>query len=119
MCHVLSIKKISFFSWSKTDYLEKEKAIHEDCQLIETAFFNLKENAGTRSGGIKGHLLHEDDVRMSHRKIGKILATLGLEVKTQKKFKKQSTSPINDPRIKTNALNRNFKVTYPNPSMGR
>jgi len=112
MCHVLSIKKSSFFSWCKTDHLAKEKTRHEDYQLIEHAFFDLKENAGTR--GIKGYLLHEKEKRMCRRKIGKILATLGLKIKTQKRFKKQSTATINDPRIKPNILNRHFKVSYPN-----
>ena len=112
MCRVLSVKKSSYFSWTQIDHLQKEQAAHEDYQLIENAFFDLKENAGAR--GIKGFLLHEKDVRMSRRKIGKIMETLGLEVKTQKKFKKQSTAPINDPRIMPNTLNRNFEVSYPN-----
>ncbi len=54
MCHVLSIRKSSFFSWRETDHLAKEKTRHEDCQLIENAFFYLKENAEAR--GIKGYL---------------------------------------------------------------
>ena len=112
MCCVLSVKKSSYFSWTQIDRSQKEQAAHEDYQLIETAFFNLKDNAGTR--GIKGYLLHENDVRISRRKIGKILSTLGLKVKTQKKFKKQSTAAVNDPRIMPNILNRHFEVSYPN-----
>lgn len=112
MCRVLSVKKSSYFSWTQIDHLQKEQSAHEDYQLIETAFFDLKGNAGTR--GIKGHLLHKNDERISRRKIGKILATLGLEVKTQKKFKKQSTAAVNDPRIMPNILNRHFEVSYPN-----
>ncbi|MBL1260429.1 MAG: IS3 family transposase [Thiotrichaceae bacterium] len=112
MCRVLSVKKSSYFSWTQIDHLQKEKSAHEDYQLIEKAFFDLKENAGTR--GIKGHLLHKNDEQISRRKIGKILATLGLEVKTQKKFKKQSTAAVNDPRIMPNILNRHFEVSYPN-----
>jgi len=112
MCRVLSVKKSSYFSWTQIDHSEMEQATHEDHQLIEKAFFNLKENAGTR--GIKGYLLHENDVRISRRKIGKVLSMLGLKVKTQKKFKKQSTAAVNDPRIMPNILNRNFAVSYPN-----
>jgi putative transposase len=88
MCRVLSVKKSSYFSWSQVDHSEKEQATHEDHQLIEKAFFDLKENAGTR--GIKGYLLHENDVRISRRKTGKILSTLRLKVKTQKKFKNKA-----------------------------
>ncbi|MBL1275171.1 MAG: hypothetical protein COB30_003710, partial [Ectothiorhodospiraceae bacterium] len=109
---MLSVKKSSYFSWTQIDHLQKEKAVHEGYQLIETAFFNLKENAGAR--GIKGYLLHENDVRISRRKIGNALATLGLTVKTQKKFKKQSTAAVNDPKFMPNSLNRHFEVSYPN-----
>jgi len=42
------------------------------------------------------------------------MATLGLAVKTQKKFKKQSTAAVNDTRIMPNILNRHFEVSYPN-----
>ncbi len=112
MCRVLSVKKSSYFSRTQIDHSQKEQDAHEEYQLIETAFFNLNENAGTR--GIKGYLLHENEVRISRRKIGKILSILGLKVKTQKKFKKQSTAAVNDPRIMPNVLNRNFEVSYPN-----
>lgn len=112
MCHVLSVKKSSYFSWAQLDHAQKERSVHEEYQLVETAFFDLKENAGTR--GIKGFLLHENDVRMSRRKIGNIMETLGLAVKTRKKYKKQSTAPINDPRVMPNIVNRNFEVSYPN-----
>ena len=112
MCRVLSVKKSSYFSWTKIDHSQKEQTVHADYQIIEKAFFDLKENAGTR--GIKGYLLHENDLRISRRKIGKILATLGLKVKTQKKYKKQSIAAANDPRIMPNILNRHFEVSYPN-----
>jgi len=90
MCRMLSVKKSSYFSWTQIDHSQNEQAVNEDYQLIEEAFFDLKENAGTR--GIKGYLLHENEVQISHRKIGKILAILGLKVKRQKKFKKQNTA---------------------------
>jgi len=112
MCRVLSVKKSSYFSWTQIDPLHKEQAALEDYQLVETAFFDLKENAGTR--GIKGYLLHENDIRMSRRKIGKLLTILGLKVKTQKKAKKQNTASVNDPRIMPNLVNRHFDVSYPN-----
>ena len=45
MCRVLSVKKSSYFSWTQIDHIQKDQTAHEDYQLIETAFFNLKENA--------------------------------------------------------------------------
>jgi len=112
MCNALSIKKSSYFSWVKLDHLTKEKTVCETHQLVESAFYYLNENAGTR--GIKGYLFHEKNVKMSRRKIGHILTRLELRVKTQKKFKKANTAASSDPKIKPNQLDRNFVVSYPN-----
>lgn len=112
MCNALSIKKSSYFSWVKLDHLTKEKRVCETHQLVESVFYYLNENAGTRA--IKGNLFHEKNIKMSRRKIGHILTRLELKVKTQKKFKKASTAASSDPKIKPNQLDRNFVVSYPN-----
>ena len=112
MCNALCVKKSSYFSWVKLDYLTKEQAVNDGHQLVEKAFYYLNGNAGTRV--IKGYLLHEKNDRMSRRKIGHILTRLELKVKTQKKFKKANTAASNDPKIKHNQLDRNFVVSYPN-----
>jgi len=112
MCHVLKVNKSSYFSWTELEHLNKEQALNEDYQLVEVAFFYLKENAGTRL--IKGYLMHEKNTRMSRRKIGKILTLLGLKAKTQKRFKKSNVAAVNDPKIMPNILDRNFEVSYPN-----
>ena len=112
MCNALCIKKSSYFSWVKLDHLAREQAENDTQQVVESAFYDLKENAGTRD--IKGYLFHEKEMTMSRRKIGHILMQLELEVKTGKRFKKASTAASNDPKIKANLLDRNFVVSYPN-----
>lgn len=112
MCRVLNIKKSSYFSWTVSDKNTKEQQRHVDYEHVKDAFYTLKENAGTR--GIKGYLEHQKKVVFSRRKIGRIMSTLELTVKTKKKFKKVTTAPANDPKIKHNALQRHFTVSYPN-----
>jgi len=112
MCLALNIKKSSYFSWTGIDHEENQRIQHEDCTLVEDAFYHLKENAGTRA--IKGYLRHQKSTVFSRRKIGKIMNDLGLIVKTRKKFKKTNTAPASDPKIKPNALDRHFEVSYPN-----
>lgn len=111
MCHALNIKKSSYFSWSNIDHEAKQLKQHGDYQLVENAFDDLKKNAGTR--GIKGYLFHQKETVFSRRKIGNIMSDLKLEVKTKKTFKKSSAA-ANDPKIKHNALERHFTVSYPN-----
>ena len=112
MCRVLTVKKSSYFSWTAVDHDAKEQKKHEDYLLVKGAFYDLKENAGTRS--IKGHLSHQKNTVFSRRKIGGIMDILGLVVKTKKKFKKANTAPANDPKVKHNVLERHFTVSYPN-----
>jgi len=112
MCLALNIKKSSYFSWSNIDHEAKQLKQHGDYQLVENAFDDLKKNAGTR--GIKGYLFHQKETVFSRRKIGNIMGDLKLEVKTKKTFKKPSAAAANDPRIKHNALERRFTVSYPN-----
>jgi len=112
MCHVLTIKKSSYYSWVCTDKTAKEQHQHENAILVENAFNALKKNAGTR--GIKGYLFNQKNTLFSRRKIGRIMSDLGLVVKTQKPFKKVNTAAANDPKIKPNELSRNFTVSYPN-----
>jgi putative transposase len=112
MCRVLNIKKSHYFSWTVSDKKTKEQQRHIDYKHVEAAFYTLKENAGTR--GIKKYLEHLKKVVFSRPKIGKIMSTLALTVKTKKKFKKVTTAPANAPKIKHNALQRHFKVSYAN-----
>jgi transposase InsO family protein len=112
MFTVLDVPKSSYFSWLNVEHHSKEiseKSLHD---LVIEAFDALKGNAGTRV--IKGYLLQEFDLRVSRRKIGKILNAAGLQVKTCRKFRKSHVSPIDDPRIADNLLKRQFNVSHPN-----
>lgn len=112
MFTVLDVPKSSYFSWLNVEHHAKEiseKSLHD--QVIE-AFDDLKGNAGTRV--IKGYLLQEFDLRVSRRKIGKILKSAGLQVKTRRKFRKPNVASIDDPRIADNLLKRQFNVSHPN-----
>lgn len=112
MCQVLEIPLSSYQSWVSLNHAEREQAQQKDQKTVEDAFDQLKQNVGTRS--IKGYLQNEKQLQFSRRKIGRIMAELGLVVKTKKKFKKNNVASIGDERIAPNLLNRNFEVSYPN-----
>jgi transposase InsO family protein len=112
MLHALDVPKSSYFSWLGVDHHAKEVKEQSLHQLIVQAFYELNGNAGTRV--IKGYLMHEHDRKISRRKIGEVLDSAGLKVKTRKKYRKSNVAPIDDPRIASNELNRHFKVSYPN-----
>ncbi|MCF6345305.1 MAG: IS3 family transposase [Thiomicrorhabdus sp.] len=112
MLHVLELQKSSYFSWTKLNKTKQEAQQQKTNKLVEDAFYALKRNGGTRQ--IKHHLFNKKKIVLSRRKIGYIMKTLELIVKTQRKFKKGSTAPANSSRIQPNLLNREFEVSYPN-----
>lgn len=112
MFQVFDVPKSSYFSWLNVDHHAKEASEQSLHELVIEAFDELEGNAGTRV--IKGYLLHEFDIRVSRRKIGKIFNAAGLRVKTRKKFRKPNVAAIDDPRIADNLLNRHFDVSHPN-----
>jgi len=93
----LGVKKSNYYSWAQLNHLARKQAINDTQQLIETAFYALNENGGTRK--IKSYLFHKKSVRMSRRKVGDILTLLELSLKTQKKFKKVSTAEPGSPTV--------------------
>jgi len=112
MCEILKVTRSNYYHWLNTDTSEKDLQTEADTILVKNAFKRLKQNAGARS--LKGYLENEKSINMSLRKIRRIMVALGLEVKTQKKFKNGNVSHINDPKIQPNKLSRNFMVSYPN-----
>jgi len=112
MCEILKVTRSNYYHWLNADTSEKDLQAQTDKTVVKNAFEFLKRNAGSRS--IKGYLKHEKSINMSLRKIRRIMEVLGLEAKTQKKFKNCNVSHIKDPRIQPNKLNRNFIVSYPN-----
>jgi len=117
MCTLLNVHISSYFSWTQSSHAAKENRIKVEQDLVQNAFFFLKENAGTRV--IKGYLFLEQNICMSRRKIGKIMKELGLKLKRKQAYKNKSSAAINDPKIQPNKLDRKCQCCLPQSIMGR
>jgi len=109
MCQSLGVCRSAFYAWKKAPITAKEQKDIALTDVIKTSFDEGRGCYGTRR--IQHDLLAQD-VTTSRRRIGRIMATEGLEVKTKRKFKATTYSAHDDP-IAPNLLNREFTVEEP------
>ncbi len=109
MCQSLNICRSAFYAWKKAPLsakAEEDKALTE---VIKTSFNEGRECYGTRR--IQQDLI-DQELTVSRRRIGRLMKTEGMQVKTKRKFKATPYSDHDDP-IAPNLLNRALTVDKP------
>ncbi len=109
MCQSLNICRSAFYAWKKgplSAKAEEDKALTE---VIKTSFNEGRECYGTRR--IQQDLI-DQELTVSRRRIGRLMKTEGMQVKTKRKFKATPYSDHDDP-IAPNLLNRALTVDKP------
>jgi transposase InsO family protein len=109
-CQLLSVPLSSYYSWLKAKPLADKDT--ELLHQVKQAFEELKGNGGSRS--IKAYLRQHHQLKVSRRRIAKLLKKLNLVCQRKKKYKRGSSAAANDPNIAANHLQRQFQVSYPN-----
>lgn len=105
MCRILGISRASYY------YQTKEKRDEKDLEdKIKEAFKIGRQNYGTRK--IKKYLKANYNLKVSRRKIGKIMKKYGLESNYTKQNYKPQKSQSNESKTQ-NKLNREFKEEKP------
>lgn len=105
MCRVLKVDKSSYYHWIKNGCIMK-KVDEQLNELIENIFILSRENYGARR--IKEKLLQLYGFIVSRRRIRAIMKDLGLNVKTKKRYKVNTTDSNHNMPIAPNILNRDF-----------
>jgi len=110
MCRVLKVDRASYYHWIKNGCITKrvDEKLNE---LIEVIFEQGRGNYGTRR--IKKALVERYGFIVSKRRIGAIMKDLGLNVKTKKRYKINTTDSNHDLPIAPNILNRDFYASNP------
>jgi transposase InsO family protein len=109
MCDILQVSRSFYYEW-----INRQPTRHEveDIQLkkrIEVEFTKSRAVYGTRR--LK-HALRQQNQNASRRRIGRLMAELGLACKTKRKFKATTNSAHESP-VAENVLNRKFSVEKP------
>jgi putative transposase len=105
MCKILKVDRASYYHWIKSGCVVK-KVDEKLNELIAIIFEQGRGNYGTRR--IKKALLERYGFIVSRRRIGAIMKDLGLNVKTKKRYKINTTDSNHNLPIAPNILNRDF-----------
>lgn len=109
MCQSLGVCRSAFYAWKRAAITTKEQEDKALTEVVKTSFDEGRECYGTHR--IQQDLLAQY-VTTSRRRIGRIMKTEGLRVKTKRKFKATTYLEHDDP-IAPNLLNRAFTVDKP------
>jgi len=110
MCKCLEVNRSGYYHWRNappSTRTKKNEIISEKIQMI---FKRNRQNYGTRR--IKRTLAREG-LKVSRRRIGRLLKQMNLFCKTKRKFRVTTTDSKHKMPIADNLLNREFNVSQP------
>jgi len=109
LCHFIGVSRSSYYDWLKSPKTDREKENEYLTEQIKVVFQKGRKKYGTRR--IKSKLA-DQGLRVSRRRIGRLMQKAGLFCQTKKRFKITTDSKHNKP-IAPNLLNREFTVSKP------
>ena len=109
MCDVMGVSRGRYYAWLKQPFTAREVENQQLKKDIKELFEQSRNTYGTRR--LKRKLL-EKGLKVSRRRIGRLLKRLGLSCKTKRKFKVTTDSKHNMP-VAPNLLARKFTVDKP------
>lgn len=111
MCQVLDVNLSGYYAWRGRP---ESKHAREDDVLQEKIWFYFERSRGTYGAlRLKADLAEEDGLRVSRRRIGRLMNTANLKVRCKRKFRTTTRSKQEQP-VAENLLNRDFSASRPN-----
>ena len=110
LCRTLEVSRSGYYEWLSRPPSAQADADQEVQDKIQRYFAQGRGTYGTRR--IK-YLLAQEGLRVSRRRIGRVLHQAGLHCKTRRKFK-APTAAGQAQTVAPNQLNREFTVPTPN-----
>jgi len=110
MCKVMGLSRSSYYDWLGKPDSPKAKNDQEISKMINDVFKEGRATYGARR--IRQKLIQKK-MKISRRKVSRLMKESNLEVKTKRKFKATTDSNHNNP-IVPNLLDRKFDVLEPN-----
>lgn len=110
MCKVLEVNRTSYYDWLNSKPSARAIMNQQLSSRIKEIFTDSRSTYGTRR--IRTLLLREG-IRVSRRRVGKLMKQMNICCKTKRKFKHTTDSNHKLP-IAENILDRDFTATKPN-----
>jgi len=110
MCLLLEVSTSAYYDWCGRPKALREQENESLTDKIKIIFKSQRDGCGTR---VIKKALFRQGLRVSRRRIGRLMREAGLHCKTRKKFKATTNSKHNHP-VAENILNREFNVDNAN-----
>jgi transposase InsO family protein len=110
MCDVLKVGRTGYYDWIKREPSARDLENQMLSSKIEEIFLESRSTYGTRR--IR-RILINSGIRISRRRVGKLMKLRNISCKTKRKFKNTTDSKHKLP-IAPNLLERDFNATKPN-----
>lgn len=110
MCKVLGVPRSCYYTWCKSSLSERAREIKSLKSQVQSIFTQSRENYGSRR---ICKILTSQGVKISRRRVRKLMKEQNLHCKTKRKFKVTTDSKHSNP-IAPNILDRKFEVEAPN-----
>jgi transposase InsO family protein len=110
MCEILKVNRTSYDDWLKSKPSARDIVNKELSDRIKAIFIDSRSTYGTRRIRV---ILLRDGIRISRRRVGKLMKQMDIHCKTKRKFKHTTDSNHKLP-IADNVLDRDFTATKPN-----
>ncbi len=111
MCRVLEVSSTGLYDWLKRQPSKRQKENELICEQLKQLFEHSRATYGTRR--LK-RALAKRGLKVSRRRIARLLKSLNLKVKTKKKYKPCTTDSKHNNPIAENLLDRQFQVDKAN-----
>ena len=110
MCKVLGVSRSCYYAWCKSSLSQRARETEGLKSQVKSIFIQSRENYGSRR--IRKKLI-SIGVKISRRRVRKLMKEQNLNCKTKRKFKITTDSKHSNP-IAPNILDRKFEVAEPN-----
>ena len=114
MCDVLGASKSGYYDWVGRDHSSKEKRLLELQIAIEKAF---QGSRGTYGSPRIYHVLKGLGYRVSEDTVANLMRDMGLQAKTKKRFRVNTTDSKHTFPVADNKLDQCFKASVPGEVM--
>lgn len=114
LCRVLSLNRSAYYDWRARDAKPVEPREHALQDRMKSLFSESRQSIGSRR---MMHKLRSEGLKTGRYRVRRRMKTLGLVVKSKRKFKITTDSNHKHP-VAPNVLNRDFSPTAPNRSWG-
>jgi len=110
MCLMLDVSTSAYYDWCGRPKSVRALENEDLTEQVKSIFESQRKGCGTR---VIKKVLQRQGLRVSRRRIGRLMRQAELVCKTKKKFKATTYSKHNKP-VADNILNREFTVEQPN-----